>query len=196
MLRQHPGYRAAKRSGHWLPWYTGNQTTSTAEMGGGAVTPRVYLETTVVSYLAARPSRDLIIAANQQVTHEWWLARRASFEVYISQLVVNEAETGDEKAVQRRLQIIDGIPLLALTQDVLVLTERLVAHGAIPTAASEDALHVAIATANGMDYLLTWNFRHIANATMRSRIEYVCRYAGFEPPVICSPQELLEEWES
>jgi hypothetical protein len=154
--------------------------------------PSVYVETTVISYLAAQPSRDLIIAANQQVTQEWWQEKRSDFELFASQLVLREASYGDAKASERRLQVVQNIPLLALTDAAKNLAMALVDKQAIPEKAAEDALHIAIATTNGMDFLITWNFKHIANATMRSKIEYICRLNGYEPPVICSPQELLE----
>ena len=155
--------------------------------------PTVYLETSLISYLASHPSRDLIVAANQQITHDWWQSRREDFDLFVSQLVVQEAETGDPGAAQRRMAVIEGTPLLALNQEALALAEALVRDGPMPERAVEDALHIAVATVHGMDYLLTWNFRHIANATMRYRVERVCRSKGYEPPVICTPQELLEE---
>ncbi|OQY41688.1 MAG: DNA-binding protein [Anaerolineaceae bacterium 4572_78] len=151
----------------------------------------VYIETSVVSYLTSRASRNLIIAAYQQVTHEWWDTQKHNFDVFISQLVLQEASSGDEHAVKRRLQILENIPSLALQNDAVVLANELVQKKAIPEKAMEDALHVAVATTNGMDYLLTWNFKHIANAVMRHKIEYICRENGYEPPVLCSPQELL-----
>jgi predicted nucleic acid-binding protein len=155
--------------------------------------PKVYLETSVISYLTSRPSRDLIVAANQQITQEWWQIRRAGFDLYISQLVIQEASAGDETMAEQRLQVIEDIPLLELSEEAVTFAERLVKDGPLPQKAVEDALHIAVATLNGMDYLLTWNFRHIANATMRYKIERVCRSEGYEPPVICTPQELLEE---
>ena len=147
----------------------------------------------VISYLTSRPSRDLIVAANQQITRDWWETRRAEFELLISQLVVQEASAGDQDAANDRLQAIDEIPLLELDRDALALAETLVRNGPIPQEAVEDALHIAVATVNGLEYLLTWNFRHIANATTRHEIEQICRSQGYEPPVICTPQELLEE---
>jgi hypothetical protein len=155
--------------------------------------PKVYLETSVISYLASWPSRDLIVAANQQLTQEWWQVRRKDFDLFISQLVIQEASAGDEGAAQRRLQMVADIPLLTLSEEAVSFADRLVKEGPMPQEAVEDTLHIAVATLNGMDFLLTWNFRHIANATMRYKIERVCRLAGFEPPIICTPQELVEE---
>ena len=153
---------------------------------------KVYLETSIISYLTSRPSRDLIIAAHQQITHDWWENHRHNFDLYVSQLVIEEAEAGDEVAAQRRLRALRGIPLLSLTEESVHLAEKLVRDGPIPPKAAVDAFHIAVATFHGMDYLLTWNFKHIANAVMRSGIEQVCRAAGYEPPIICTPQELLE----
>jgi predicted nucleic acid-binding protein len=155
--------------------------------------PRVYLETSVISYLAARPSRDLIIAANQQITQEWWQVRRAKFELYISQLVIQEAGAGDETAARERLQVLESMPLLELNEEAVTLAEHLVNDGPLPNNAVGDALHIALATLNGMDYLLTWNFKHLAHAAIRYQIEQACRRMGYQPPVICTPQELLEE---
>lgn len=154
---------------------------------------KVYVETSVISYLASRPSRDLIIAANQQITQDWWRSKRHEFDLFASQLVVNEANSGDKNAAQRRLQFLQDMPLLKLSEQAMELTEKLVNNKAVPAKVVEDALHIAVAAANGMDYLITWNFKHIANAAMRSKIEYICRVNGYEPPVICSPQELLED---
>jgi hypothetical protein len=153
--------------------------------------PKVYVETSVISYLTSRPNRDLVIAGNQQVTQEWWQTRRAGYDLYVSQLVIQEASFGDAVAAANRLQALHGIPLLQLTEEGKQLAEQLIRKGAIPKKVVEDALHIAIATSHGMEYLLTWNFKHIANAVMRSKIEAVCRSEGYEPPTICTPQELL-----
>ena len=155
--------------------------------------PKVYLETTIISYLAARPSRDLIVAANQQVTHDWWQTRSPLFDLFVSEAVVKEASGGDEGAAQQRLAEIQGVPLLTLTTDAAALAERLIKELPLPEKAITDAVHIAVAATNGMDYLLTWNCRHLANAVLRSKIEDVCREQGYEPPVICTPLELMEE---
>ena len=154
---------------------------------------RIYLETTVVSYLAARPSRDLRVAAHQQATSEWWTRRRGDFDLFASQLVVEEASAGDQEAASRRLEYLRGLPLLDLTDRTLALAEKLLTDAVVPTEAEQDALHIAVAAVHGMDYLLTWNCRHIANATMRGRIERTCVEAGCDAPVICTPEELLED---
>jgi hypothetical protein len=154
---------------------------------------KVYLETTFISYLAARQSRDLVIAANQQISHDWWDQRREKFDLYASELTRIEAQSGDADAASRRLAYLGGITELLITDSVSSLANRLIKAGAIPATAQADAIHIAIAANSGMDFLLTWNFKHLANAAMRMHIEDVCREAGVEAPVICSPQELLED---
>ena len=154
--------------------------------------PKVYLETTIVSYLTARPSRDLITAAHQQITQQWWETRRARFDLLVAPPVIQEAQAGDPEAAARRGAALHGIPLLALSAEAAGLAQALIEQGPLPDSDVVDALHIAIATVNGIHYLLTWNCTHIANAAIRSDIEDVCRARGYEPPVICTPEELLE----
>ena len=155
--------------------------------------PRVYVETSVISHLASRPSRDLVVAGHQQITHEWWQQRRRAFQLVASQLVVQEAAAGDPALAKARLGILAELELLEATDEARELARSLSERGPIPSEAAEDALHIAIAVANGVDYLLTWNCKHIANAAMRSAIEDRCRSQGYEPAVLCTPEELLEE---
>jgi predicted nucleic acid-binding protein len=152
--------------------------------------PRAYVETTVVSYLTARPSRDLIVAAHQQITEEWWQVRRQEFDLYISQSVLNEVSAGDPDAASLRLQAVASLPLLDITAGVEELAARFLKHHLMPARAAEDALHVATATAHGMEYLLTWNCRHIANAEIRHGLTQVAAAEGYTLPVICTPEEL------
>lgn len=153
---------------------------------------RVYFETTVVSYLTARPSRDVVIAGHQQVTHEWWDTRRSNYELCVSQLVLDEAGAGDLVAAQERLAILQPMPVLETTAESLELAKELVQAGALPAKAANDALHIAIAATQNVPYLMTWNCRHLANAVMRSMIERVCSAKGFKAPIICTPEELME----
>ena len=146
----------------------------------------------MISYLTSRPSRDILIAANQQITQEWWQNRRPAFEIYVSQLVLQEIESGDVEAVAKRQKAVQDCNYLDITPEAVDLARHLIEQNAIPKQATEDALHIAIATMNGMDYLVTWNFKHIANAALRSNVELACRLYGFEPPVICSLMELME----
>ena len=154
--------------------------------------PKVYLETTIASYLTAWHSPELIMAANQQVTREWWDIARPNFDIFISDIVIQEASEGDKDAASRRLEAISGIPELALSAEAEQLAGLLLANAALPQKARIDALHIAIATLNGMDFLLTWNCRHIANAATQHIIEATCRMAGYEPPIICTPPQLME----
>lgn len=153
---------------------------------------RVYLETTVVSYLTARPSRDVVIAGHQQVTREWWDTCRQSYELCVSQLVLDEAGTGDSRASQERLSLLRPMLVLETTAQALELAKALLQAGALPAKSSNDALHIAIAAVMSVPYLLTWNCRHLANAAMRPAIESACRANGCVAPIICTPEELLE----
>ncbi len=154
--------------------------------------PKVYIETTVISYLTAQPARDVVIAGHQQSTRDWWRNAANRFELVASQLVLTEASAGDPEAARVRLAALDSLTLLDATEEALELAQQLVNAGAVPAKAAEDAAHIAIAVVNGIEYLVTWNYRHIANATIRSQIETVCRNAGFEPAIICTPEELME----
>ena len=153
---------------------------------------RVFIETSVVSYLTASPSRDIVHAAHQQITREWW-GRRSHFDLYVSQAVLREAARGNPEAAARRLAAVQNIPVLAVGSEASELAELFLVENALPAKAAVDAIHIAVAVINGMDYLLTWNCTHIANAAIRARIEKICRNAGLQPPVICTPEELMEE---
>lgn len=155
--------------------------------------PRLYMETTIPSYLTSRPSRDLIIAGHQQITKEWWERRRDAFQVYISQLVVDEASGGDPGAARERRKVIKDFALLEITPEVGLVASRILAAGIIPRKAATDAAHIAIAAVHGMDFLLTWNCVHIANAAIAKAVANICRQHGFECAVICTPEELLGE---
>ena len=155
--------------------------------------PVVYLETTVVSYLTAKPSRDVVIAGHQQSTREWWEARKQKFRVVASQLVLQEAGKGDMQAIQRRLDILKEVELLEITSDATALARASIGNGVFPETSFEDALHVAVAVVNGCKYLVTWNYRHLVGAGVRARIEAFCRDEGYEPTIICTPEELLED---
>ena len=138
-------------------------------------------------------SRDLITAAHQEISHDWWDNSRVAFDLFISQLVVQEAGAGDELMAKKRLSLIEQIPLLELTQEAFALADALLHQGPLPEKAAGDALHIAVATVHGMDYLLTWNCEHIANAQMRLRVTAICAKHGYEPPIFCTPEELSGE---
>lgn len=155
--------------------------------------PKVYVETTVISYLTARPSRDVVVAGHQQTTQDWWRTGRDRFELVASQLVLGEAATGDPEAAHKRLELLAELSLLEITPEASALAFQLVQAAAIPAKAAQDALHLSVAVTNGVNYLVTWNCRHLANAVLRAKIEDACRAAGYEPVVICTPEELLED---
>lgn len=153
---------------------------------------KVYVETSVISYLTSRPNRDVVIAGHQQTTRDWWENRKESFNIFASELVIREASAGDTIAAQERLKVLSGIELLEFTEEAVSLGQKLVETGILPKKATDDAFHIAIAVTNGVDYLLTWNCKHIANAAIRQQVERFCRSRGYEPVAICTPEELLE----
>ncbi len=153
--------------------------------------PKVYLETTIPSLLTAWPSRDLIIAADQQSTRDWWENRRQDFELFVSPEVLDEAGQGDVEAARLRLEAINTLPVLAATEAVEELTRAVLASGLIPSRATRDAAHIAFASVHEMDFLLTWNCRHIHNAMISRRMSEVCSAQGFALPILCTPRELM-----
>ena len=153
--------------------------------------PKVYLETTIPSLLTAWPSRDLIVAADQQTTKEWWRTRRRDFELFVSELVLEESEAGDSEAAAARLAEIRGLLVLEINSDAERVARSLLNTRLIPPKAANDALHLAVAAVHRMHFLLTWNCRHLANAAIGGELAAACRQAGFEMPVICTPRELM-----
>jgi predicted nucleic acid-binding protein len=151
-----------------------------------------YIETSVIGYLTMRPSHDLVTAAAQAITRDWWETRRAAFDLVASEVVRQEIAAGDPSASKDRLEILAGLRLLDVTEEAGLLADRLLSEGPLPSRAQYDALHIAVSAIHGVDYLLTWNCKHIANAAMRPSIERLCRLAGYEPPIMCTPQELLD----
>lgn len=154
--------------------------------------PTVYIETSIIGHLTSRFPNDVVVVGQMLATRKWWNETRYQFEVFTSEIVLDEAGRGDPQAASERLQMIAEVALLPVSETAKELANFLVAEHAIPTKARADAAHAAIAATNGIDYLLTWNCRHLANAVMRARIEQVCRKRGLEPPIICTPFELGE----
>lgn len=150
----------------------------------------VYVETSIISYLTARPSANLIAAARQSETADWWDSRRGEFDLCISRLVVAEAGRGDRNAAARRLAALEGLEVLPLTDEAIDLAKALIREGGLPEKALDDALHIAIAAVQGIDYLLTWNCRHIDNAETKPKIRRTCEAHGFTCPEIATPTEL------
>ncbi|MBM3840774.1 MAG: type II toxin-antitoxin system VapC family toxin [Verrucomicrobia bacterium] len=153
----------------------------------------VYIETSIVSYLVADSSRDLVTAANQQITRGWWQQRRESFACLISQEVLVEASRGDSEQVRRRLEVLAQLPRVAVSGDAQELARVFLATGCLPPPAVRDAVHLAVATAIATDYLLTWNCRHLANAQILKRLEREAQQLGRVLPRVCTPLELMGE---
>ena len=156
--------------------------------------PTVYIETTIPSLLTAWPNRDLEIAAQQLATREWWEKRRDAYALYISADVLDEAGRGDTEAARLRIAVLAECRVLAATEEAQLLTKRILATGLIPPRAAADAAHIALAAAHGIDFLLTWNCRHIHNAVIARRLAGVCQAMGFSLPVLCTPRELMSDF--
>lgn len=152
--------------------------------------PTAYLETTIIGHLIGRMHPDPVIAGRQTVTRAWWTFAKREYRLLVSQLVVEECEAGDSNAASERLAVLDELTFLDASEESDTLSRQLMAAGAIPATEPRDALHISIAATNGVQFLVTWNFKHIANAAMRDLIEKVCRDCGYEPPTICTPDEL------
>jgi len=152
----------------------------------------VYIETTVVSYLTARPSRDLIVAAHKQVTEEWWENTLSLLNPFVSPIVIEEVSRGDEASAKLRLEKIVRFPVLEITNEVRDLAELYFKRIPIPDKARGDAFHLAVATYHGMDFLVSWNFTHILSARVRAVIQDINAIRGISTPIICTPEELME----
>ena len=155
------------------------------------MTKRVYIETTIPSYLAARPSRDLLQTARQQLTYTWWNNMRQNYELCISEIVLDEVASGDADAAQRRLPFLHNLPLLDLTEAVSDVAKAIMGSGLLPQEAARDAIHIAVTSVHGIDILLTWNCRHIANAAIMKEFRTIVAGCGYELPILCTPEELL-----
>ena len=153
--------------------------------------PKLYLETTIPSYLVARPSRDLILSGHQETTRLWWEKKRGDYDLYVSELVLEETAAGDPAMAAARHAALTGLPQLAQTPAVDALAARILEQGIIPPGAAPDAEHLALAAVHAMNFLLTWNCKHIANALHRRRVEAVCAEAGLVCPIICTPHHLI-----
>jgi predicted nucleic acid-binding protein len=151
----------------------------------------IYIETTIIGHLTGKLIADPIVSARQQLTRVWWQSHSSFYQLFVSQLVLDECSAGNVEAATERMYAIRDLDLLEGTPATDALAARLIAENAIPATEPRDAFHIAISATNGIKYLLTWNFKHIANASLRTKIELVCRDAGFEPPIICTPDELL-----
>ena len=155
----------------------------------------VYLETTVIGNIAGRLHPDPVIAAQQTITRNWWSSAPIRYELFVSAVVVDECSGGDSEAAKERLSVLEGIPLLGSSSEAETLVEALLDGHAVPRSEPRDATHIAIATTNGIDYLASWNFKHILNPATIRLIETVCRNGGYDPPMLVTPQQLFESFD-
>ena len=158
--------------------------------------PKLYLETTIPSYLTARPTRDPLMAGKLAATKKWWRLRRNDFELFVSQLVLDEAARGDARAARRRSTIVSRLPLLPITTEAIELAMKIQAEHLLPPGANDDVLHIATATVNEAHFLLTWNCTHINNGEILPNVRNLCLGLGYTFPVVCTPLELMGTSES
>jgi predicted nucleic acid-binding protein len=151
----------------------------------------VYIETSILGYLTARSTKNLILAANMEITKDWWKFRRNAFMLYTSEAVLNEVAQGDIEIAAERSEMLRDFPLLELNQAVQALAAQFLARSNLPPKANVDAIHIAAATVHGMDYLLTWNCKHIANAQLQGKLAEISLDFGYELPILCTPYELM-----
>ncbi len=151
----------------------------------------VYIETSILGYLTARSTKDLILAANIEITKDWWELRRNTFILYTSEAVLDEVAQGDAEIAAQRLEFLRNFPLLALNQAVQDLAVQFLTRSSLPPKARVDAIHIAAATIHGMDYLLTWNCKHIANAQIQGKLAEISLDFGYVLPILCTPNELM-----
>lgn len=153
---------------------------------------RIYIESTIPSYVVARPARDLLQAARQQLTRDWWELKREKHELFTSQVVLDEIAFGEKEMARLRLELLQTVPLLQGADDVKEFARKILSSGLLPATADRDAVHIALASTYEMDILLSWNCRHIANAAIQARLRKLADAAGFTLPEICTPEELME----
>ncbi len=151
----------------------------------------VYIETSITSFFTARPASDLLASAWQMITVEWWKTQRNRFDLYTSDVALEEAGKGNLVAAARRLEALSGITILPITGSVVALSKVLLQGKALPVRALADALHIAVSAVHGVDYLLTWNCRHLDNAETKPIVRSICGIPGHTSPEICTPQELM-----
>ena len=154
---------------------------------------RIYIESTIPSYVVARPARDLLQAARQQLTRDWWELKREKHELFTGQLVLDEIAFGEPEMARRRLELVADLALLESTEEAGRLTRNIMDSGLLPAKAEGDGAHIALATVHQMDILLTWNCRHIANAFIRGRLRQLIAACDYSTPTICTPEELLQD---
>ena len=154
--------------------------------------PKLYVETSIVSYITSRPSRDVVINANQQLAQEWWESRH-NFDLFVSELVIDEVSKGEMLMANKRLDLISGILLIDFNDEAKDLAKEILRQNVLPLKATLDVFHIAVTVVHEIDFLLTLNCKHIANAFIFRRIEKICSKFGYETPIVCTPQEILEK---
>jgi len=154
--------------------------------------PSVYIETTIISYLTAKPSRDLIIAAHQQITSDWWTDVRPQVDCYVSPFLIDEASRGDAIYAQKRLDEIVDFTVLEVNEEIEDLAQEYFAALQIPEKAKIDAFHLAVAAWHKMDYVLSWNCKHIASGRVQKTLQEINLRLGVHTPIVCTPEELME----
>jgi predicted nucleic acid-binding protein len=155
--------------------------------------PTAYIETTIPSYYVSRPARDVVQIARQSATRRWWDGGCSGFDLFTSQETLDEAGRGDPGQASQRLGLLNEIPVLEVTPPVEQLTRRLLEVSLIPAGVASDALHIATASVHGVDFLVTWNFKHIVNPHIRQRLRMEVASLGYVLPVLCTPEELLRD---
>lgn len=154
--------------------------------------PLVYVETSVISYLTARTSSHLVTAARQAWTSEWWEVAPSYWDLRISELVIREAARGDSQAAQRRLAALASMAIVEMTEESLILATRLIEIGAVPASEPEDDLHIAVASVSNAEFLVTWNFAHLAGPAAKMKLQNHLREIGVHIPLLTTPEELME----
>lgn len=157
------------------------------------MTETIYIETSILGHLTARPSQNVILIANMEITRQWWEDHKHKFDLYISQIVLDEVAQGDQEIANKRLELVKDFPLLNIDQSAKNLALTFLNQSNLPPKASDDALHIAIATIYELDYLLTWNCKHIANAQIQRKLAQISLDFGYKLPILCTPYELIGE---
>jgi len=154
---------------------------------------KIYLDTSVISYYVKKTEYDILEQAHYQLTRQWWRKFATHHSLFISVFVINEIEKGDKHAAMKRLKAVEGIPILDTSVSVDRLSRIIVKELNIPEKARMDGYHLAVAAMNSQDYIVSWNFKHMANARVRRIYKAICGEEGLVCPDISTPEEMLGE---